>query len=155
MTTARIAKLTVPAAHKARIVNVKAAGGTTTPKARIANVSIHAAANVTLQPFADQSVTPLDTVTLTSQKGSLSPVPSAYTWRQISGPAVTWVETNGVINFVAPPVIGGGTIVFGCVASLSGVVSPEVTANIAVLPHLYWVAGSSGWVPLTRTMLAV
>lgn len=147
----RIANALIPGVHKLRIANALVTGAGTNPKLRIANALVTGVTNLTLLPMADQSVEAFDVVNVSVSPASSSPTPSAYGWRQISGPAVSVVSDSGpTAHFIAPPAIPGATVVLGVIASLGGVASPEVTVTINVAPHIFWVAGSS-WNPLSKT----
>lgn len=71
--------------------------------------------------------------------------PSSYTWRHVSGPAVTLTGTGNTRSFVAPATFNGGTVVIGCTPN-GGV---EDLVSITVLPTPSWVRipGQTEWLP--------
>ena len=61
-----------------------------------------------------------------------------YIWRQISGPAVSFLGTGHTRSFTAPSALNGAVVVIGVRASVGGTTSPEVTVTITSLPQLVW-----------------
>lgn len=155
MPTLRWAKASASSVNpKLRWAKVLAQGTGTTPKLRWANVLAQGAAPVSLQAFSDQIAEALQSVTLTAVPAATSPTPTGYAWRQVSGQHVTYADNGSSITFTAPPVMGSGALVFGVTALLGGQSSPEATVTINMIPHLYWVASSTGWTAITRTAVA-
>jgi hypothetical protein len=139
---------------KLRWAKATLTGTGTTPKLRWSKATVTGTAPLSLQPIADQTAEALDTVTLTAVPGATSPTPTSYAWRQISGPATPYSDNGGSISFTVPPVMGSASLVFGVTAYIGSQASAEVTATVKPIPHLYWVASSTGWVALTRTARA-
>jgi hypothetical protein len=151
MPTLKVAKAVLTSsAPKLRVVKVVASGTGRAPTLRVARARVLGASNLSLQPFADRTVEALDVVTLTALPGATSSTPTGYEWRQVSGAATAFEDNGNSITFTAPPVVGGSTVVFGCIATIDSVRSNEVTASVKVLPHLYWIAGATAWIPQTR-----
>ena len=86
---------------------------------------------------ADQlNAEPLSTVTLTA--GVVGGGAATYTWRLVSGPAVTIVGTGATVTIAAPALVDGATYLIGVTATVAGSTSPEVTCTVVVLPHNEW-----------------
>lgn len=154
MTTLRVAQVTIFADHKLRVANVSLSGTGTTPKLRISGVTLTGGVTPSLRQISDQTVEALSTVTITALTGATSPTPSAYSWRQISGPTVTFQDNGSTITYTSPPAMQGAVVVFGVTAFVGAQSSLEVASVTNVIPHIYWTAGSTGWVALARPVLA-
>jgi hypothetical protein len=151
MPTLRVAKASAatPSANKLRVAQVTAEGAATGSRLRVARVSAKGTAPLALQPMADRSAEAFEVVSVSL--GATSSTPDGYEWRQISGVATPFDDNGNSITFTAPPAIPGTTLVYGVSATLQTARSTESTVTIRVLPHIYWLAGASSWVPLTRT----
>lgn len=119
---------------------------------------------VVIAPIATRSNLEPETVVVipaTLQAGTAD----LWTWRRVSGPAVS-IATNGpTATVTAPSDINGATLVLGVTATVNGVagdnyvdgfsdsygasntVSPEVTATLNVLPQTEWWWTGTAWVP--------
>lgn len=119
-----------------------AAAGTrpVVPTLRWHRAAAAGSALVTLQPFAPLvDVEPQDTVSLTAVPFPGSATPSSYTWRQVSGPAVTLVGTGATRTFEAPSSLTGGVVVLAVTGALGGVSGPEQRVSVTVVPQLSWI----------------
>jgi hypothetical protein len=155
MPSLRVAQATLSSDKpKLRAAKITASGSGRNPVLRVARFGALGGNKPILQPFADRTVEAYDVVTLTALKTPLSDVPDSYAWRQVSGPPTPFSDNGASITFTAPTAVEGAAVVFGVIASLNSQDSLETTATVRALPHLYWVAGASSWIPLTRTKLA-
>lgn len=102
--------------------------------------------SVKINAIADQSVEPGSSVTVTAVLSDASTADS-YTWRQISGPAITLSGTGNSRTFTAPHAMppAGATVVLGVTATKSGVTSNETIANVVALPQVSWVWNGTAW----------
>jgi hypothetical protein len=150
MVTLRVAKVTVQANHKLRVAKVTAQGTATNPKLRVAKVTAQGPVPLNVDPIPDQLVEAYAPSTVQVPNPGNLPPSTTFSWRQISGPPVSFVDNGTFMTFTAPTAMAGTTVVFGVTAFLGAQSSSEVAATVNVLPHLYWVAGSSSWVPVTR-----
>jgi len=143
-----------PATPKFRVSKVVAQGTGTNPKFRVSKVIVQGAVPLSVPAIPDQSSEAYSSTTI-SVSGSYPPGTS-FTWRQISGPPVTFVDNGTNVTFSAPSTMGGAAVVFGVTAVSGGSSSPEVSGQVNVLPHLYWYADptSGVWKPVTRTTAA-
>jgi hypothetical protein len=76
-------------------------------------------------------------------------VPDSWTWRVVSGPAVTLSSTTSTQSFLTPSVSGTAavTLTIGVKVTKSGVPSAERFYSMSVLPQLSWVRVHGGtWV---------
>ncbi|WP_431279885.1 hypothetical protein [Leifsonia poae] len=154
MTTLRVGGVQFLADKKLRVGGVTFTGTGTTPTLRFGDVVFSGNAALTVRPFPDVTVEAFDAVTVTATVGATSPPATGYLWRQVSGPTTLFQDNGSSITFTAPAAVAGTTVVFGVTALLDTQSSPETVATVNVIPHLYWIAGSSGWIPLTRTATA-
>lgn len=154
MVTLRVAAVTVQSPHKLRVSKVTVQGSATNPKFRISRVTGQGAVPLNVPAIPDQSSEAYSAATI-AVTGSYPPGTS-FTWRQISGPAVTYVDNGTNVTFSAPTTMGGAAVVFGVTATVGAQSSAEVSGQVNVLPHLYWFADptSGVWKPVTRTTAA-
>lgn len=141
-----------PTAPKGRIYRAQFSGSLpAAPKGRIYNAQFSGTAGVTVNALAPlTNVEPESTVALSASLVDGS-TPDSWAWRSVSGPAVGIVGTGATVTIAAPSDINGATVVVGVRASKSGVLSPEVTCSISVLPQTEWLWADTGWVPHVET----
>jgi hypothetical protein len=102
---------------------------------------------VGLQPLLDVTVEPLTTVTFAAALLGGGAADS-YTWRRVSGPAITFFGSGASRSFRAPAEQFGATIVIGVTATVDGVTSAERTATVTVRPQIMWERRHGGdWLP--------
>jgi len=155
MPTLRISKTTALADHKLRLAKVTVSGASATPKFRIARAVASGPVPLALQPIPDTTAEAFDPVTVTAVVAPTSPTPTGYSWRQISGPAVTFQDNGVSILFTAPPAMAGATVVFGVTAFVGAQASSEAIVTTVVIPYIYWIAGSDAvWAVLMKQTLA-
>ncbi|WP_100812997.1 hypothetical protein [Microbacterium lacus] len=116
-------------------------------KVRVEKVALTGTAAVAVNPIAAITAEPESVVTLTaSLTGGGNP--DSWTWRRVSGNAVTLTGTGASRTLRAPsgmpPV--GGSVVIGIIATVGGVNSPERTVTITTLPQIRWQYQSGAWV---------
>ena len=124
------------------------------PRHRVLKVAGAGTTSVTLNPFTNLTDVEPETVlsiTATMSDGSAA---DAYTWRQISGPAVALMGTGATRVFRAPSQLNGSlapvasSVVLGVTATVDGVTSPERTITVGVLPQLRWYRSAGQWLPM-------
>lgn len=116
------------------------------PKVRVGRVALTGTANISIAPFAPVTAEPESTVTLTATLTE-GGVADSYTWRRVSGPAVTFVGSGDTRAFAAPSAMPpGAEVVIGVTATVGGVTSPERTVTVTVLPQLRWNYQAGAWV---------
>lgn len=70
-----------------------------------------------------------------------------YTWRQVSGPAVTLSSTTvPAPTFQSPATFDGAALVFGL--TVDATPSAEDTVGISVRPHQMWARSGGVWRPV-------
>lgn len=123
------------------------------PKVRWGRSEFAGATLLALDPFTNLTdVEPETIVTLTANVSAGTP--DSYTWRQISGPTVSFTGTGGTRSFRAPSAMNGSlapigvTVVIGCTVTAGSTTSPERTVTISVLPQIRWVRSSGQWLPM-------
>lgn len=135
---------TAPAsAPKGRVFRVAAVG--TAPASRVGRVfraAMSGTASVVVLPIADRTVEPMSTVSLTAVLSSGFAADS-YTWRQVSGPTVSFAGTGASRSFTAPSAMAGATVVIGVRATVGGTTSAERTFTVNVLPQIVWMRTNS------------
>lgn len=69
-----------------------------------------------------------------------------WTWRQISGPAVSFADAGATLLVEGPSVWppDPSVAMFGVTASLGDEVSAEVTVNVTILPQISWTRAPGG-----------
>lgn len=154
MVKARWANATALPDRKIRWANASAAGAGGALKVRWAKASAAGGAPLALRPIPDVSSEALASVTVTALVGATSPTPTGYVWRCISDPTLPFQDNGSSITFTTPAAYNGVTVVFGVVATLGAQSSSEATATINTIPHQYFLAGTTSWIPLTRTAVA-
>lgn len=104
------------------------------PKVRIYAASLAGSPLVVLNPLTDRTENPERHVTLqaTMQGGGFA---DSYTWRRVSGTAVTLSVDNDTVSFTVPSIPAPGAVQIGCRATVNGVQSPEVVATITIIPQ--------------------
>lgn len=114
-----------------------------TPKVRVYKASLSGTAAVAINPLNPQTdVTPETLVTLTATLvGGGSP--DSWTWRRISGPAITFTGSGATRSFYAPSyqlagVPSATSVVVGVTATTGSTTSAERTVQIDVLPQPSW-----------------
>lgn len=115
-------------------------------KVRWGRADFDGVAAVVLAPLTDLTVEPESFVTLTTTVTS-GQTADAWTWRRISGPAVTLTGTGGTRTLYAPSAMppSGATVVIGVTATASGITSPERTVTVTARPQLSWQWQSGAW----------
>lgn len=120
----------------------------TTPKARWGRSALEGTASVVVAPLT--GVTDRLPGTSVSFTAALASAGTAdlWTWRQVSGPAVSLIGSGASRTFLAPSVMppDGATVVLGVRATVSGTLSPEVTVSTTVLPQRFWILQAGQWV---------
>lgn len=96
------------------------------------------------------NIEPWSTVTLAGSGSDTDGTIAGYTWRQISGTAVTLSSTSvAAPTFAAPASMSGAVLVFGLVVTDDdGATSTEDTVTISVLSAPFAIAHGGVWVPL-------
>jgi hypothetical protein len=138
-----------PSAYKLRVYKASFTGTSpTTPKLRVRKIQLAAQLTAILNPIANRTVEPRLTCTTTASPAEGSATPDSYTWRQISGPAVTLTGSGATRSFLTPNTMppNSSTIVLGVLGVLSGTNGPEVTSTIEVPPQTSWTWNGSAWV---------
>lgn len=110
-------------------------------------------AGPTANAGADQlTVESLDTATLA---GSGTSGATVYSWRQVSGQAVTLSSTSAQNpTFRAPANIDGLDLVFALAVGVAGgPLSAEDTVTIHIRPHIEWYISGSIWKPMTSSKI--
>lgn len=112
----------------------------TVARLRIARATGSGAVSVRLQPIPDQTSEPQEVVQVRAVPAPGTPDADEYLVRQVSGPAVTLVQTDDLVKWVAPSLMPGavGDVVLGFRAVAAGVTSPEVLSKTTVLPQTFW-----------------
>lgn len=154
MVTLRVAKVNVEPNHKLRVAKVTLQGGATNPKLRVAKVTVQGGVTLIIRPIPDQLVEALATTVITVPGLANFPAFTTFSWRQMSGPTVTFSDNGSSVSFTAPPAMGGTSVVFGVTAQNGGQSSAEATGTVNVIPHVYWSAGVTAWIPTTRRATA-
>lgn len=112
----------------------------TVPASRLGRVfraAIAGTASVVIAAFAPRTVEPMSTVSLTAALVG-GGVADSYSWRQISGPSVSFTGTGGSRSFPAPSTMAGAVVVLGVQATVGATTSAEATITITVLPQITW-----------------
>lgn len=107
------------------------------PRLRVHEIDAAGIVSLVLNPLADRAAIEPETkvqVTATVKTG----VPDSWTWRQISGPAVTLLTAGPSVEFTAPSSMSTITVVLGVTAASASVVSAERTITVQVLPQTLW-----------------
>lgn len=99
----------------------------------------------TIANIAARTVEPFDTVTIVAD---VTGTVTSYTWRQVSGPAVTLTGSGASRSFRAPAAKNGATVVIGVIARNGTTPSTEKTASVQALPHLRWSLRAGVWIPV-------
>lgn len=122
-------------------------------KLRWGRHALEGTAGVFVNSIAAQTVEPETTVTLTASLAG-GGTPDSWTWRRVSGPAVTLVGTGATRQFIAPSGMppAGATVVVGVIATVAGTSSAEATVMITVLPQLRWQYEGGAWVGARRAV---
>jgi hypothetical protein len=83
---------------------------------------------------------------------------ASWSWRRISGPALTIAADGGSATITGPSrwnadiekptagIPGVSTVVVGVTATVDGITSPEARCTVTVLPQLSWSRSGSTWV---------
>jgi hypothetical protein len=141
------------AAAKVRVASLSVTGSTAAVVAnarlRIADITVVGGAALVLDDISSRFVEPYSTVTTIAS--SLSTI-SAFTWRQISGPSVTFTGSGPTRTFVAPASKDSSTIILGVTGwDTDGNSTPELQVSVYVYPHTLFVRSGSGWAPAPIT----
>lgn len=131
---------TAPAAAPAARIYRAAVVGTVpaTVRGRLYAARIVGTAAVILASIPDRTVEPGSKVEITALLIGGTPALS-YTWRQISGPPVTFTGTGHSRSFTAPSALDGVAIVVGVRATVGGTTSEESAVTITALPQIVWI----------------
>lgn len=124
------------------------------PTVRWGHVGLVGAAAVVVQPFADVTVEPESTVTITASLAGGGTADS-WTFRRVSGPSVGILGSGATRTLTAPSTAppAGGVLVIGVQATLDGTTSPERLHTINLLPQVSWVWNGEAFVGAPRTYL--
>jgi len=124
-----------------------------TPKVRWGRSEFEGVTLLALEPFTDLvDVEPETIVTLTANVSAGTP--DFFTWRQISGPTVSFSGSGGTRSFRAPSAMNGSlapipvTVVVGVTATSGSTTSPERTVSVSVLPQTRWYRSAGQWLPM-------
>jgi len=144
---------TTPAAPpRSRTLRVTGTGtAASVPRSRVLRVTGSGATALILNPLVsliDVEPETLIAVTATAVGGV---VPDSWTWRKVSGLDLGITGTTGSVTIRAPSSIVGGVSVIGVTATKDGVVSPERTMSISVLPQTKWSWTGTVWAPRVTT----
>lgn len=120
-------------------------------KLRVYATSLTGTVSALVTPLAAQTKEPETAVTITASTVDGN-APDSWSWRQVSGPTVAFSGTGATRSFTAPSAMPpGATVVVGVRAIKGGVLSPEVTCTVTVLPQTEWSRVPGGqWVGATR-----
>ncbi len=114
------------------------------PRVRVLQASGAGTVSLVLAPLSDVAgIEPESKVQITAsvQVGA----PDGWSWRQISGPAVTLITAGPKVEFTAPSSMSMITVVLGVTASSASVVSAERTVTVQVLPQTNWAYIGGTW----------
>lgn len=106
-------------------------------KLRVYRERIAGTVAVVLAAIPDRTVEPMTSVEVTALLTSGTPGDS-YTWRQVSGPTVSFFGTGHTRSFTAPSALDGAVVVLGVRTTVGGTLSPEVLVTINVRPQIVW-----------------
>lgn len=106
-------------------------------KGRVYRSRIKGTAAVVLAAIPARTVEPMSSVEITALLVGGTPAES-YIWRQVSGPAVSFIGTGHTRSFTAPSAIDGTSVVIGVRAAVGGTTSDEQTVTVTVRPQLVW-----------------
>jgi hypothetical protein len=116
------------------------------PKVRWGRSALSGTPAVVLVPLSNQTVEPETVVTVTAALVGGGSADS-YTFRRISGAAISFLGSGASRSFYAPSALPPGTsVTIGVVATIGGVNSVEQTCVITVLPQIRWALSGSTWV---------
>lgn len=121
-------------------------------------IALAPAVGANLAPTADagqaQTVEPWAAVSLIGSGSDSDGTIMGYTWRQVSGPAVTLSGSGATRVFTAPALEAGATLVFGLIVTDDGgATSGEKTVTVTVLGATEFIAQGTSWVALQTTAL--
>lgn len=119
----------------------RAASTGTVPASRFGRAyraAVAGTASVLLVPFAPRTVEPMSTVLLTAALVG-GGVADSFSWRQISGPTVSFSGSGASRSFPAPSTMAGDVVVVGVQATVGDTTSAEAIITITVLPQLTWI----------------
>lgn len=106
---------------------------------RIYSAGMTGAAAVVLSPVVVPGTVEPMTELIISMSLASGDAADTWTWRQVSGPLITFYGSGSTRSFTTPSTWDGGTVVIGVRATLGGVSSAERQIPIEVLPQIVWV----------------